>query len=150
MSTNSSSRLPQQVTLPHILTQLSPFRLDMKSFLLWSAWLDPDEMDPALWLDFSRNLKSVTRLEVAGMFVPRIELALEQLPEETVRRVLPALHDLYIGKCQTPGPFEKFADACQLSDRPLTVHYATPFTPSNAHPNVSADSLSMTSVGVVG
>ncbi len=83
----------------------------MKSFLPWSAWLDLDEMDSALWLDFFRHLKSVTRLEVAGMFVPSIESALEQLPEEMVRRVLPALHDLHVGKCQTPGPFQKFADA---------------------------------------
>ncbi|KAH8999873.1 hypothetical protein EDB86DRAFT_3242563 [Lactarius hatsudake] len=119
-------------------------------FLPWSAWLDPDEMDSALWLDFFCNLKSVTRLEVAGMFVPSIELALEQLPEETVRSVLPALHDLHFGKCQTYGPFDKFADACQLFDRPLTVHYAAPFLPPNAHPNESADTLSMTFVGVVG
>ncbi|KAH9025735.1 hypothetical protein EDB85DRAFT_2149576 [Lactarius pseudohatsudake] len=57
-------------------------RLDMKSFLPWSAWLDLDEMDSALWLDVFHHLKSVTRLEVVGMFVPSIESALEQLPEE--------------------------------------------------------------------
>ena len=115
----------------------------MKSFLPWSAWLDLDEMDSALWLDFFRHLKSVTRLEVAGMFVPSIESALEQLPEEMVRRVLPALHDLHVGKCQTPGPFQKFADARQLSDRPLTVHYAASLTPPNAHLDESADDFSV-------
>lgn len=129
-----------QVTLPHILTRLSALlpdvqRLDMRSFLPWSAWLDPDEMDSALWLDFFRHLRSVTKLEVAGMFVEDIESALEQLPEEMVRRVLPALRDLHVGKCQTPGPFQKFADARQLLGRPLTLHYAASLSPPNTHLN---------------
>ncbi|KAH8978776.1 hypothetical protein EDB92DRAFT_1956025 [Lactarius akahatsu] len=147
--------LDLQVTLPNILARLSGLlsgvqQLDMKSFLPWSAWLDPDEMDSALWLDFFRNLKSVTRLEVAGMFVPSIESALEQLPEEMVRRVLPALHDFHVGKCQSPGPFEKFADARQLSDRPLTIHYAASLSPLNTLPNESHNDLSVVSLGVVG
>ncbi|KAI9445785.1 hypothetical protein BJY52DRAFT_1228690 [Lactarius psammicola] len=143
--------LDLQVSLPHILTRLSALlsgvqQLDMKSFLPWSAWLDPDEMDSTLWLDFFRHLKSVARLEVAGMFVPSIESALEQLPEEMVRRVLPALRDLHVGKCQTPGPFQKFSDARQLSDRPLTVHYAASHLPSpNTHLNESPEDLSVES-----
>ena len=124
------------ITLPHILTRLSALlagvqRLDMKSFLPWSLWLDPDEMDSALWLDFFRHLKSVTRLKVDGMFVHSIESALEQLPEEMVRRVLPALQDLHVGTCQTPGPFQRFADAREVSGRPLNVHYAASLPPPN-------------------
>ncbi|KAH9055717.1 hypothetical protein EDB87DRAFT_1639255 [Lactarius vividus] len=143
------------VTLPNILTRLSWLlsgvqRLDMKSILPWSAWLDPDEMDSALWLDFFRNLKSVTRLEVAGMFVMSIESALEQLPEEMVRRVLPALHEFHVGMCQSPGPFQEFADARQLSDRPLTIHYVASLSPPPSLPNESHNDLSVVSLGVVG
>ncbi|KAI9435965.1 hypothetical protein H4582DRAFT_1966506 [Lactarius indigo] len=146
--------LDLQVSFPHILTRLSALlsgvqRLDMKSFLPWSAWLDPDEMDSALWLDFFRHLKSVTRLEVAGMFVPSIESALEQVPEEMVRRVLPALLDLHVGKCQAPGPFQQFADARQLSDRPLNIHYAVSLSPPNTHPNESPNYMSVVSLDVL-
>jgi hypothetical protein len=63
---------------------------------------------------------------VAGVFVQIIGSVLEQLPEEMVRTVLPALKDLHVGKCETPGPFEKFANARRSSGCPLTMHYATP------------------------
>ena len=138
------------VTLPHILTRLSALlsgvqRLDMKSYLPWSPWLDPDEMDSARWLDFFRHLKSVTRLNVDGIFVQSIESALEQLPEEMVRRVLPALHDLHVGTCRAPGPFQKFADARQFSGRPLTVHYAASLPSPNTRLNESPDGFSVES-----
>ena len=125
----TSEEIGLQVTLPHILlTRLSALlsgvqRLVMKSFLPWSPWLDPNEMESPLWLDFFRNLKSVTRLEVTGVFVPTIESALEQLPEDMVQRVLPALHELHIGRGHSlGGPIQKFAEARQSSGRPLTVH----------------------------
>ncbi|KAH9055716.1 hypothetical protein EDB87DRAFT_1639247 [Lactarius vividus] len=151
----TSDELDRQVTLPNILTRLSALvsgvqLLEMESFFSWSTWLDPDEMDSALWLDFFRNLKSVTRLEVEDMFVPGIESALEQLPEEMVQRVLPALHDFHVGKCQSPGPFQKFADARQLSGHPLTIHYAASLSPPNTHPNDSHNDLNVVSLGVVG
>ncbi|KAF8263325.1 hypothetical protein EI94DRAFT_1807422 [Lactarius quietus] len=127
----TSDEIGLQAALPHILlTRLSALlsgvqRLDLKSFLPWSPWLDPDEMTSPLWLDFYRNLKSVTRLEVAGVFVPTIESALEGLPEEMVRRMLPALQDLHVGRVQSDGPIQKFAEARQSSGRPLTVHSFT-------------------------
>ena len=118
------------VALPHILlTRLSALlvgvqQFDMTSFLPWSPWLDTDDIESPLWLDFFRNLKTVTRLEVAGVFVPTIESTLEQLSEEMVPRVLPALQDLYVGRgCIIGGPIHKFADARKSSGRPLTVHH---------------------------
>lgn len=141
----TSEEIDLQVTLPHILTRLSALlsgvqRLQMKSFLPWSPWLDPDEMDLPLWLDFFRSLKSVTRLEAAGVFVQSIESALEQLPEEMVRRVLPALLELHVEKCpSSEGLFQKFANARQACGRPLTVHYAaslpTPSPPLDESPD---------------
>ena len=134
------------VTLPNILTRLSPLlpdvqQLSMTSFIPWSLWLDPVGIDSALWLDFFRRLKSVTRLKVGCMFVPRMESALGQLPEEMVRRVLPALQDLYVGTCPTHRPFQKFADAREVSGRPLNVYYAAPLPPPNTtHLNESGSS----------
>ncbi|KAH9021696.1 hypothetical protein EDB83DRAFT_2320435 [Lactarius deliciosus] len=106
-------------------------RLDMESSV---GWLDPDEMDSALWLDVFYRLKSVTKLEVAGMFVPSIESALEQLPEEMLRGILSALHDLHEGNVKCPGPSRSsptrasspIAPNCALRvrDLPLTAEHS--------------------------
>ena len=117
------------IPLPQILTRLSALlsgvqRLDMKALYQWSPWLDLDEMDSVRWLDFFHHLKSVIRLKVDDMFAPSIGLALEQIPEEMVQTVLPALHDLHVERCQRHEPFQKFAEARQFSGRPLIVHYA--------------------------
>ena len=131
-------------TLPQVLTRVSALlsgvqRLVMKSFLPSSSWLDPEDLDSPLWLDFFRDLKSVQRLEVAGVFVQGIELALERLPENLVQRVLPALQDLHVGKCESPnGPFQKFGDALRSSGRPITVHY-TASLPPDTHLDESSD-----------
>jgi hypothetical protein len=119
------------VTIPHHINRLSAFhsivqQLDMKSYLPLSPWLYPNKMGSSIWVNFFCSLESVTRLEVAGVFVQIIGSVLEQLPEEMVRTVLPALKDLHVGKCETPGPFEKFANARRSSGCPLTMHYATP------------------------
>ncbi|KAH9055714.1 hypothetical protein EDB87DRAFT_1824447 [Lactarius vividus] len=101
-----------QVTLLHILTHVAfstPF------------WREADEMDSALWLDVFRQLKSVTRLEVAGMFVPSIRLALEQSPEEMLRVILPALQNLYVGNHEYPGP-SRNSPTCASS--PIAPNYA--------------------------
>ena len=131
-------------TLPQVLTRVLALlsgvqRLVMKSFLPSSSWLDPEDLDSPLWLDFFRDLKSVQRLEVAGVFVQGIELALERLPENLVQRVLPALQDLHVGKCESPnGPFQKFGDALRSSGRPITVHY-TASLPPDTHLDESSD-----------
>jgi hypothetical protein len=126
----TSEEIDPQATLPHIFTRHSALlygtqRLDLRLFLPRLHWLDPDEIDSALWVDFFRKLESVTTLVVAGMFVQITESVLEQIPEDKVRRVLPALKDLYVGKSETPGPFENFASVRRCSDRPITVHYVT-------------------------
>lgn len=146
----TSEEVDIQVTLPHILTRLSALlcgvqRLHMKSFLPWSPWVDPDEMDSPLWPDFFRSLKSVTRLEAAGVFVQSIEAALEQLPEDMVRRVLPALLELHVGRCHSSeGPFQSFADARQSAGRPIDVHYAASLpTPSPPLDDTSPDYFSV-------
>ena len=129
----TSEDMDLQDTLPQVLTRLSVLlsgvqRLILNSFIPRSSWLGPDDMDLPLWLDFFCNLKSVKRLDVSGVFVQSIESALERLPEDMVQRVLPALQDLHVEKCESPGgPFQKFADALQYSGRPITVHYVVYF-----------------------
>jgi len=142
--------LDSQVTLPYILIRISALLsgvqwLDMRSFIPWSAWLDPDEMDPAHWLDFFCHLKSVTRFEVSGVFVQSIQSAFEQLPEDMVRRVLPALHDLHVAKCREPGPFQEFADARLSSGRPFSVHYTASPSTSEGDLNELPDNSSVES-----
>jgi hypothetical protein len=125
----TSGEIDSRGTLPRFIKRLSSLhsnvqRLDIKSFLPLSPWLHPDEMDSSIWVNFFCRLKSVTRLEVAGVFVQIIESVLEQLPEEMGQRLLPSLNDLHVGKCQTPEPFKNFANARSSSGFPLTVHYA--------------------------
>jgi hypothetical protein len=125
----TSEEIDSKTILPHIFTRHSVLlygtqRLDMRSFLQRSHRLDPDEIDSALWVDFFHQLENVTMLVVAGMFVQITESVLKQIPEDKVRRVLPALKDLYVGMSKTPdGPFEKFASARGCSARPITMHY---------------------------
>ncbi|KAH9009589.1 hypothetical protein EDB84DRAFT_1681606 [Lactarius hengduanensis] len=59
-------------------------------------------------------------------------------------------HDFHAGKCQSPGPFEKFVDARQLSDSPLAIHYAASLSPPNTLPNESHNDLSVMSLGEIG
>ncbi|KAN0134703.1 hypothetical protein V8E53_007488 [Lactarius tabidus] len=137
------TEIDPQVTLPYCIKQLSErrssvSRLDMKSVLpcQWSPpWLYPNEMDPSLWVNFFCSLERVTALEVAGVFVQIIGSVLEQLPGEMVRRVLPALKDLHIGRCETAGPFEKFVNARRSSGCPLTVQYAMAQPAAKPHLN---------------
>ena len=133
----SSENIDPKATLPHIFTQHAAHlywvqRVDMKSFHPNSPWLNPDKRDSAPWVDFFCHLLKVRVLEVAGVFVQIVESVLERLPEDMVQEVLPALKDLHIGKCQTPGPFEDFAVSRRLSGYPISVHYAEPQNSSDS------------------
>ena len=147
---DEEGELDMDVSLPQILTRLSALlssvqRLDMKSFS-WSPWLGLDDLDSMFWRDVFCHLKSVTRLSVDGEILAQsIKSALEQLPEEMVRRVLPALHDLHVGDCQTSGPFEKFATARQFSGRPLNVYYVAYLPPPDTGLDESSNGLNVES-----
>ena len=122
-----SEEINSKATLPYIFTRHSSNlhavqRIDMKSFLPKSLWLDPDDVDSAMWVVFFRQLVNVGVLELAGVFVQIVGSVLERLPEgsEVVRAVLPALHDLHVGKCEKRGPFDNFAKTRWA----ITVHHA--------------------------
>ena len=126
----TSEDMGPQVTLPHFLKRLSVHcfsmqQLDLKSFLPCLPWLNPEDINSALWVDFFCHLKRVTRLEVDGVFVQIIGSVLKHLPGGMVCRVFPALLGLHVGKCEVPGLFQEFANARRLSGSPITVHYAT-------------------------
>ena len=110
----------------------------MQSSLPRSPWLDPEKIDSARWMDTLCRLVKVTAIEMTSVFVQFFESVLEQLPEDMVRRVLPALTDLHVlGKCETPGPFEGFASARRASGLPITVHCAMSQPVVNTHVNES-------------
>ena len=113
---------------PHFIYRLSALRtsilrLDKISRRPQLPWYEAKDLDIAQWVDLLCLLGSVTKLEVVGVLVQNIGSILERLPEEFVCRVLPALHDLHVGKCQTLEPFQKFANARCSFGFPLTVHY---------------------------
>ena len=125
----TSKGVSAQATFPQFLKRLSVQhlsmqRFDLKCLLPYLPWLDPEDIDSALWVDFFCQSKLVTRLEVDGVFVQIVGSVLGHLPEEMVCRVLPALLELHVGQCQVSGPFQKFANARMLSGSPITVCYA--------------------------
>ena len=119
---NSAATLPY-IFARHSLDLHAVQRIDMKSFLPRSPWLDPDDISLEMWIVFFIQLTSAKVLEVAGVFVPIIGSVLERLPLTLVQTVLPALNDLYVGTCETLRPFEHFARRRRASGSPITVHY---------------------------
>ena len=64
-------------------------------------------------------------LYIPSEFTPRIAPALQELVEEGVTGVLPALHTLFLEEMPLSGPFQEaigqFVSARQLAGHPITV-----------------------------
>ena len=122
----TSEEMSPQATFPRFIYQLLAHRTSISPILEsslhpWLPWLRLKDLE---WVNLFGRLASVTTLEVDGMLVRIIGSVLESLFDDLARGVLPKLQDLHVGKCQTPEPFQEFANARRSPYNSLTVHYA--------------------------
>ena len=90
-------------------------------------WRDLDDLDSIEWLQFLRLFPAVETLHLSGDMVTYIASALEDITEEMVTEVMPALHLLWLDEEERReedkpvGSIERFLSLRQLSGRPVTV-----------------------------
>ena len=117
----SEVMMGSRAIFPYFIYQFSAIRTSM--ILLMISRRPRSPWDDFEWVELLCLLVGVTKLQVVGVLVQIIGSVLGRLPEELVCKVLPALQDLHVGKCQTPELFQKFANARRSSGFPLTVRY---------------------------
>ena len=90
-------------------------------------WRDLDDLDSIEWLQFLRLFPAVETLHLSGDMVTYIASALEDITEEMVTEVMPALHLLWLDEedrtdeDKPVGSIERFLALRQLSGCPVTV-----------------------------
>ena len=97
------------------------------SCLDWTHWRIVDNLDSNEWLPFLRLFPAMETLRLSGDMMPYIVSALEEIPEEMVTEVVPALHLLWLDEeerredDEPVGSIERFLSLRQLSECPVTV-----------------------------
>ena len=90
-------------------------------------WRDMADLDCIEWLAFLRLFPAVETLRLSGDMASYIVSALEDIPEEMLTEVMPALHLLWLDeeyRREEDEPvvsIERFLSLRQLSGRPVTV-----------------------------
>jgi hypothetical protein len=81
-----------------------------------------DDVDPTVCLDLFRSLTSVKRLDLSTELEPFIAAALEEVPDELVTEVFPALETIYMARESLLSPgLKSFVAARQQAGRPVVV-----------------------------
>ena len=86
-----------------------------------------DDMDGNEWLPFLHLFPAVETLRLSEDMVPYIVSAFEDIPEEMITEVMPALHLLWLDEeeereeDEPVESIERFLSLRQLSGRPVTV-----------------------------
>jgi hypothetical protein len=84
-----------------------------------------DDVESGQWRELLRTFISVKDLYISSSSMPRIAPALQELVEEGVTGVLPALQTLFLEEMPLSGPFQeaigKFVSARQLAGHPIAV-----------------------------
>jgi hypothetical protein len=84
-----------------------------------------DDVESGQWRELLRTFISVEDLYISSSSMPRIAPALQELVEEGVTGVLPALQTLFLEEMPLSGPFQeaigKFVSARQLAGHPIAV-----------------------------
>jgi len=108
----------------------------LSSFLSQVEWLSisevpqdelgwQDDTDHIPWLELLIPFVSAKSLRITEKLAPRFAAALQELNEESVTGVLPALHDMFLEGLQPSGSLQQamqpFFSARQLSDLPVVV-----------------------------
>ena len=90
----------------------------------WNCQPD-DNIENGHWLDFLRPFTGVERIYIHSEFTPYIPLALQDLVEEGVTEVLPALRTLFLeeepSQPDVRDAIEQFVAARRLAGCPITV-----------------------------
>jgi hypothetical protein len=85
----------------------------------------PSSQESHLWLKLFRVFPAVKDLSISDKFMSHIASALQELVEERVTEVLPALQILFLEEPLRPGrvqeAIEKFVAARQLASHPLVI-----------------------------
>ena len=90
-------------------------------------WRDMDDMDGNEWLPFLHLSPAVETLRLSEDMAPYIVSAFEDIPEEMITEVIPALHLLWLDEeeeredDEPVESIERFLSLRQLSGRPVTV-----------------------------
>jgi hypothetical protein len=84
-----------------------------------------DDIESSQWLELLHPFTAVKGLYISQYFAPRIVPALQELIEEGVTEVLPALQTLFLEETRPPRPvqegIEQFVAARQLAGHPIAV-----------------------------
>jgi hypothetical protein len=122
----------QLLSLVQICTSLSPLfstvehlYIGIDSFSPLPRWKDDIENGP--WLDLLRPFAVVKNLYFSWQIASCIVAALQELIEESVTIVLPALQSLIVDRLNLSGPVQEamgqFVAARQLAGRPIAVSH---------------------------
>ena len=90
-------------------------------------WRDMADLDSIEWLAFLRLFPAVETLRLSGDMASYIVSALEDIPEEMLTEVMPALHLLWLDEeyrreeDEPVGSIKRFLTLRQLSGRPVAV-----------------------------
>ena len=90
-------------------------------------WRDMADLDSIEWLAFLRLFPAVETLRLSGDMASYIVSALEDIPEEMLTEVMPALHLLWLDEeyrreeDEPVGSIKQFLTLRQLSGRPVAV-----------------------------
>jgi hypothetical protein len=110
--------------LPQALIHMTE-RVYIRGNFLSPHW--QNDIEDNQWLEVLHPFTNVKDLHVSRELTPCIAPALQELVEERVIEVLPALQSLFLGELHTSGPVQeaigKFTAARELTDHPITVSH---------------------------
>ena len=85
-----------------------------------------DDMENDQWLELVQPFTAVKDLRLSKDVAQRVAPALQELTEESVAEMLPALQNLYLEDLQTSGPVHeatgRFVAAREINDCPVALH----------------------------
>ena len=109
-----------------VLGQLTAIFSNVRHLGGWLEWGYMDDLDDNEWLLFFRLFPAVETLHLSGD-VPCIASALENIAEDMLTEVMPALHLMCLDEGKRTGDekpvrsIERFLSLRQLSGHPVTV-----------------------------
>jgi hypothetical protein len=105
-----------------VLRQFVAMLSDVGQLFIEDERYDPEEeryLDDIEWLPLLRLFPAVKALDVTGLVTPYIAEEFQNIAEESIMEVLPALHSLWLDGEELTG--SRFLSLRQLSGRPVNV-----------------------------
>jgi hypothetical protein len=118
-------------TIVQICNQLSSFLSQVEWLFISEIPQDglewEDDADRIPWLELLIPFVSAKSLHITEKLAPRFAVALQELTEERVTEILPALHDMFLEGLQPPGSLwqamKPFVSVRQFSGHPVVIQH---------------------------